>query len=68
MQENKFYINSFDDFGMTNSGRLVAQTHNIVFLKPSRVISQEEKSLLVSSVLRNEIQCLKSRLQKYKNR
>ena len=41
---------------------------NIVFLKPGRVTSQEGKSLIGNSVLRNEIQCFKSRLQKYKNR
>jgi hypothetical protein len=41
---------------------------NIVFLKPGGITSQEGKSLKVISVIRNEIQCFKSRLQKYKKR
>ncbi len=41
---------------------------SIVFLKPGRVTSQEGKSVIISSVLRNEIQYFKSRLQKYKKR
>ncbi len=39
-------------------------TANILFLKPGGVTSQEGESLKVSFVLRNEIECFKSRLQK----
>jgi len=37
---------------------------NILFLKPGGVTSKDGKSLKDSFVLRNKIQCFKSRLQK----